>query len=79
MVPPGFTSYAVGAPTAVGQMRAVMDPYLLLTGSVVTLYDFRQLGLLANKHVLYVTQLTALVNTLLVLYGIKVCYVGPYG
>ena len=56
-----------------------MDPHLLLTRPVIALYDFRQLGLLANKHVLYVTQLTALVNTLLVLYGIKVSYVGPYG
>ena len=60
-------------------MRAVMDPHFLLTGSVVTLNDFRQLGLLTNKRVLYITQLTALVNTLLVLYGIKVSYAGPYG
>ena len=60
-------------------MRAVMDPYLLLTGSVFTLYDFRQLGLLARKDVLHVGQLAAPVNALLVLYGIKVSSVGPYG
>ena len=60
-------------------MRAVMDPYFLLTRSVITLYDFRQLSFLSNKNVLHITQLAALVNTLLVLYGIKVRYVGPYG
>ena len=60
-------------------MRAVMDFHFLLTGSVFTLYDFRQFGFFTNKYILHVTQLTALVNTLLVLYGIKVSYVGPYG
>ena len=79
MVSSRFTSHAVGAPTAVWQVCAVMDLYFLFTGPVIALYDFRQLGLLTHKDVLHVAQLTAPVNTFLVLHGIKVSYVGPYG
>ena len=60
-------------------MRAVMDSYFLLTRSVVERYDFRRLGLVLHEHVLYVTQITAPFDALLVLYGIKVSYVGTYG
>ena len=56
-----------------------MDPYLLLTRPVIKLYDFRYFGLVLHEYVLHVAQLAAPVNTLLVLYGIKVRYVGPYG
>ena len=60
-------------------MCAIMDVYFLFTWSVIASYDFRQLSFLANKYVLHVAQLAALVNTFLVLHGIKVSYVGPYG
>ena len=60
-------------------MRTVMYPHLLLAWPVVTLYDFRQLGFLSYEYVLHVTQLAAPVDALLVLHGIKVSYVGPYG
>ena len=60
-------------------MRQVMDPHFFFTWSVIALYDFRQFCLLTNKYIPHNTQLTALVNTFLVLYGIKVRYVGPYG
>ena len=56
-----------------------MDLHLLLALPVITLYDFRQLGLFTHEHVLHVTKLAAPVNTFLVLHGIKVSYVGPYG
>ena len=60
-------------------MSAVMDLYLLLTRPVITPYDFRQLGLLTHECVLHVAQLAAPGYALLVLYGIKVNYVGAYG
>ena len=60
-------------------MRAVMHPHLPLTWPVIALYDFRQLSLLSYKYVLHVAQLAAPLDALLVLYGIKVSYVGPYG
>ena len=60
-------------------MGADMDLYLLFARPVIKLYDFRYFGLVFHKYVLHVAQLAAPVNTLLVLYGIKVRYVGPYG
>ena len=60
-------------------MRTIMNLYLLLTRPVVALYDFRQFRLFSHKHVLYVAELAALVNTFLILFGIKVGYFGPYG
>ena len=79
MVSPRFASHAVGAPTAVWQMRTVMDPYFLFARPVVERYGFRRLGLVLHEHVLYVTQVAAPFDALLVLYGIKVSYVGTYG
>ena len=60
-------------------MGTIMDPYFLLTWPVIKLDSFKRLGLVLHKYVLHVAQLAAPVNTLLVLYGIKVRYVGPYG
>ena len=60
-------------------MRTVMDPYFLLTRPVIKRYDFRRLGLVLHEHVLHVTEITAPFDALLVLFGIKVSYVGTYG
>ena len=60
-------------------MSTIMDHHFLLIRPVIRLYDFRRFGLVLHEHILHVTQLTAPVNTFLVLYGIKVRYVGPYG
>ena len=60
-------------------MGTVMDPYFLLTRPVIKLYGFRRLGLVLDEHILHVAQFAAPVNTFLVLHGIKVSYVGPYG
>ena len=56
-----------------------MDPYFLLGRPVIQLYDFRYFGLVLHEHVLYVAQVAAPFDALLVLYGIKVSYVGTYG
>ena len=60
-------------------MRTVMDPHFLFARPVVERYGFRRLGLVLHKHVLHVTEFNAPFDALLVLYGIKVSYVGPYG
>ena len=56
-----------------------MDPHFFLTWPVIKRYDFRRLGLVLHEHVLHVTEITAPFDALLVLYGIKVSYVGTYG
>ena len=56
-----------------------MYPHFLLARPVVKLYGCRRLCLVLHEHVLHVTEITAPFDALLVLYGIKVSYVGPYG
>ena len=60
-------------------MCTVMYSYLLLTRSVVERYGFRSFGLVLYEHILYVTQVAAPFDALLVLRGIKVSYGGTYG
>ena len=60
-------------------MCAVMHSYLLLTRPIVKRYGFRLFGLVFHEHVLYVTQVAAPFDALLVLRGIKVSYGGTYG
>ena len=60
-------------------MGTVMDSYFLLTRPVIKLYCLTRFGLVLHEHVLHITEITAPFDALLVLYGIKVSYVGPYG
>ena len=60
-------------------MRTVMYSHFLLARSIIKRYSFGRFGLVLHEYVLYVTQLTAPFDALLVLRGIKVSYGGTYG